>query len=815
MRLNTPGLRRHGQMPVILIAFAICLAQTGCGGCTTTRQSVPAEISVKISDPTFQRLAAITGHVEIEAEGKLKAGRYSFRNFPLEIPANASFTIALNLPVTNSTNISTGQANGQLTTTKTLFVAGVQMPQTLSIESGKASADVDLGRTIAAFLLQLLQQKESETATSNVKDLLDDLVIKKATFVLKSGQLLEMKTLQGEIGDKSVVAFENIQCDEQLNYTGLCRANLNLKNFVCRSGADSGSKNHHALPEPNTGEPRRQTEQPGGVAKVKRKTESDGGTDPITKNTSPAETERQNSALEIKAASASIAMTFTAQRLRDILTMRWNPDTKTDSPSRIELSKFQCTLHNGIIAGDKCTLQIANCKVTKHIDQEPVDFALNGDVHVERASLRSQTAGRNFSALLPEMTDARITMNRADSAEDFSIVTKEGIHARNVQWQIRRPESTIEFTFADAATGPVTISGTEGLTVVLQKGTVVPTRFSWQSHGRTVTASLQNSSMTLNRDVHFDLRESEGLQLDTLPLTVNASSIEVKSGEQELIFRKVKGNAAFKITGDRIDLHSALTVSVDTPQNPPGLQGVPLTIGGVDLTGSKTTMHATLRECRLILPCSRIVDTIKSELPAQRKFDIHKSILADRRWRYRNLSVDEVEIDHPSISNIKFSADNKVTVSGETDIKAIGTVERLQLSLTRFKGEWRQHPWSATGHINGAGQVSYKILPRKSLADSALEYELELKLQVPENLKVDWSQVAGDTLGKTEQALMGAVIKHAAHFAPDDGIPINQSGTIALFPHAQRQLKKVQLSTFKTQLCKDNLFIIFSAEASL
>lgn len=797
---------RLDQWATICFIVLIALVQTNCTGCIPTKQTVPADVSVKIDDPAFQRLAAITKRLELEAEGRMQKGRYSVKGIALEVPRDTTFQLSLVLPVESATSISTGKATGVFTTSKSMRLGGVEMPTSVSIDGGKATAEVDLGRTIAAFLLQLLQEKSSVTATSKLKDILESLLIKKANFVLKPGEKLDLETLKGKIQGDSQVTFESIKCDSKLNYEGFCKIDLSLEDFLFVTPGEGG-QDARALAEHG--------ERPAG-----RTPDGTRGTPDNTRVPSGS----VRGALFVQSKSARIATTFNTRRQGDTLTFLWREgDNSTSSDNQanrapaIALRDFMCIARNGSVAGSQASLQLLRSTITKRINAAPIDLDLQGSVQIEHGVLKTATSERTLQAKLPDATSALFKLNRTEKANVWSIATANAVHGSDIKWQIKKREGTIELNFADAKTGPVTIASNEGLSVTLMKGTAVPSKFSWSSRGRHVRAMLTNSTLALESDVHFALEDTGEARVETLPLSINAKSVELNNGKQNLTLKAVQGKALFKIAGDSIDLHSHLAFSVDPGAMFAGLSGVPLTIDSVDCTASKISMKASFNGCQLKLPCSKIEAAIKKELPRHKSFEVHKSVLDERKWRYRNLIINSVDIDNPSITKIDFRPDSIIQVAGATDIKAEGTVERLK--LLPFGGAekrgWNQHPWSASGHVIGSGNVIYKVVPGKSLADSSLNYDLSLKLQVPDNLSVDWSKVAGDVLGRTEQALVGAVIKHASLFTPEEGIPVNTSGTIPLIPEPDAQLRKIRLSNFSTRTSKDCLYVVFSAAAEL
>ena len=83
-------------------------------------------------------------------------------------------------------------------------------------------------------------------------------------------------------------------------------------------------------------------------------------------------------------------------------------------------------------------------------------------------------------------------------------------------------------------------------------------------------------------------------------------------------------------------------------------------------------------------------------------------------------------------------------------------------------------------------------------------------MPVPEKLTVDWSQVADDLIGKTENALIGSAIKHANYFTDKDGIPLDFKGSAPLFTKPEPILEKIHVDKFKLVPKGDRVQILIS-----
>ena len=753
------------SLSLVLSLFVLHLACAGLTGCAScTRTTIPADATIHITDPTFQRLSAVTSKIDVKASGTLREGRYSFRNVPMVVPADTSFTLTLSLPVQNDTTIAVGAATGQLTLSRSISIASVPAPQSVEIKSGKATIDVDFGRTLAAFLIDLFQKKESQLKGAKVQDILNTLQVDQASFRLRPDTALNLKTFKATIGENSTIAFANLKCDEHFNYNGDCAMTINLKSLAMLSQEDT-----------TTDEKR----------------------------------------LQLTASATKLAMKFGLKRQADALTLTWK-DESSSTKSVVSLADFLCGARNGTIFGARCDLQIDSCLLTKRIDEEPVDIEMTGILELTDGALISKSPQRRIRATLPGSTTVNVAVNRNQNHSSLLVSSKQGIRATDLEWQIHTKDATVLLNLISADTSAFTLSSGKGLSVSLKQGNLVPSKLIWQSQGRSITANLRNSAMVLPKDVHFDINGSD-VQTQDLKLSLKAPRIELRSGGQRMELRNLQGDVNLKTANDQIDLTSKLSVMLKNSADR-GLPNVPLQIETVQLTATKSAIKASLENCKLSIATTNLAQVIRNSLPERKSFAVNKPVLQNRRWRYRNLNLSDVTLTHPSLSKLDFHKNNLIDVEGGADVSASGTVERFQLGLNPSdEGQrgWKEHPWSAKGHVAGGGQVTFRIIPADSLAETKLGYNLNLKMKVPEDLTVDWSQVAGDIPAKAEQAALGAVVKHAALFSAEEGIPIISSGTMPLFKNGDARLKKLKVSTFKTNVNNGTLTILFSAQTNL
>jgi hypothetical protein len=150
-----------------------------------------------------------------------------------------------------------------------------------------------------------------------------------------------------------------------------------------------------------------------------------------------------------------------------------------------------------------------------------------------------------------------------------------------------------------------------------------------------------------------------------------------------------------------------------------------------------------------------------------------------------------------------------------SDVAANGTVEKFELHpFDRRLTGWKVMTWSAKGHVMGTGNVAFQFLPGVTLADSTLKYKASCKMSIPDNLAVDWSGVSGDVLGNAERTVVQQVIKNAAYFTAEKGIPIESVGEVKPFKATVRS-KRITVRSFSITSGQEGVVITLNARAKI
>ncbi len=144
-----------------IIALMSCiLLFGGCAEVKPQKQTVKADISIKVEDPVIRRITAITDRFDLEATGKFKGGSFMVHDKKLTFAPDTTFTLKLTLPIDDPKVISTKNATGELTTSQPISVNGIPAPQHLILKKGTVTGDVDIVRTIGIFIFNVLENQD-------------------------------------------------------------------------------------------------------------------------------------------------------------------------------------------------------------------------------------------------------------------------------------------------------------------------------------------------------------------------------------------------------------------------------------------------------------------------------------------------------------------------------------------------------------------------------------------------------------------------------------------------------------------------------
>ena len=229
---------------------------------------------------------------------------------------------------------------------------------------------------------------------------------------------------------------------------------------------------------------------------------------------------------------------------------------------------------------------------------------------------------------------------------------------------------------------------------------------------------------------------------------------------------------------------------------------------GFSLESRNGNAVAHIGQCIVTVDDSAIEEAIRDQLPNNKVFALNKCV-EDKKWRYRNVMVNTVTVKNLSLEDASQDSNNSLAFSVSGDVAAAGTVDKTHLLDAFSKSpKWDTKPWSATAHCNGNGTVTYKLVPKDSLANSEIQYKIAMKLPIPDDVKLDWSQVTGGLMRAAEKAI---IVSHLSKIT----VPINYGSTAKIFATKKKQLMSIKVSHMVVSPCATGSELSFAADADL
>jgi hypothetical protein len=257
-----------------------------------------------------------------------------------------------------------------------------------------------------------------------------------------------------------------------------------------------------------------------------------------------------------------------------------------------------------------------------------------------------------------------------------------------------------------------------------------------------------------------------------------------------------------------VDLDGKINFSVAN-SNIFGSNKTDVSVNGLSVESKNGRSSAQLKSCCIVIPVAALKEQIEEHLPDDKVYPINKTMLAERKWRYKNAVVESITLHNPRLDKIEMTSAGvaKFTASGDADAK--GTIEKGGLlSIVKGPSKWEQRPWTASAHMVGSGIVNYKIVANNSLSNSELDYSVSMDLPLPDDIDLDWSQVNDGLLEKAER---NAVVKSIQKLKPLHLEFLNKK--VKLFPNGRKNFNALKLKDLKSKPVAAGLELDFNANA--
>ncbi|HND70284.1 MAG TPA: hypothetical protein PL112_25965, partial [Candidatus Obscuribacter sp.] len=181
------------------------------GGCAPSdfavKQKVSTVLDVPVTQPDLKHLLAVTSKMQIVASGQFAPGNYWSHKKQLSFAPDTSFQVNLEMPVENPEILSTRNATGFLATSKEFAVNAVPVPKNIQLVEGKLTGEVEYGKWLGAFLVNLLQLGNND---GGLRSTIASMKIESARLELKPGAKLVFGQKSLIVGENSSITLNNL-----------------------------------------------------------------------------------------------------------------------------------------------------------------------------------------------------------------------------------------------------------------------------------------------------------------------------------------------------------------------------------------------------------------------------------------------------------------------------------------------------------------------------------------------------------------------------------------------------------------------------
>ena len=683
---------------LIYLAYFSCISTcalviTGCSPnhlAALPKQNVAATFDIKVTDPELRNLTNVMSNVELEATGSFKEGHYLLNNTVISIPANTTFKLSLSLPIDNPAVVSTRNAEGYLWTSQSIGVNTVPVPQKILLEKGKVSAEIDLGRTLAAFMFNLLQvAPEGE----NLHQMVDTIQIKEAKLHLRDNSSLSIDKSKMHVGAESVIVISNLTIDKNFSYGGDCSVYITF-DPDCRWIGE-----------------RVDCTWEGGNSTLALKINKVGNRMVLTKDA----TVKKNQKIMLSNCN------FRFGKLK-----RSNAHTTT---CLIDLDELNWSHEVGVVGSKMHFL---------------------GNMNFVNTQLRIKTDVHETLANFPGKVPAILGVDIKSSGRETHFATTGPASAQEGRITVSKKDSNLVLHLGQTVLGPVDFDKLGSLHFRLEKGTAAFKQLDWS--GKTSSFNLVaagTSVLTVPDDMMIDKYGAGKTHLN-MPLSLRLGSGKLKTPGGSLDLNDLNGDVLIDV-GETIQLSSDLDFKLPKC---PMLEGydADVKVRGLQLTLANGMSNILLKNCTVVIPQTALYQTIVARVPKDLQFNMDKSLQKEKKWRYKNAMATHADVTNLKIEKIITKKANSLSFDASADAVVTGTIEKGSLAAMFGEGKtahWTEKPWEIQGHVRGSGIANYKF--NSSDKKNDLSYDIAMTLLVPEDVTLDWSKVAFGFLEKVER----------------------------------------------------------------
>lgn len=735
------------KIPLLIWILALVPLLASCSLFADSRKhSVDAAFSVKITDRNIRRLTDVTRKADIRVKGKFKHGSFVVNGVVMSIPEDTSFALDLELPIDNPAEISTRNARGRFSTSKQISIDLVPCPRTVEVQKGKVSAEISLARTLTAFFLNLIQ---AGSPGGSIKDMIDNARFEKLELLIRPDSRLELGKRNLHLVEGSRVELLSADIDHNLDYRGRLHLNFKFGDHCLWPGEKvdcffQGGDADLALDAVKSGA-FLTLSLPAGVGTAK--------------------------SINLE----SCKFDFGKEKRSSVSARR----------CAISLDKLKWE--------DAAKLAHPNLDFGASMDMISADLLLKTDIHETRG---------HFDQPVPGILD--VSINQKDRSVHFR--TSEPALATNATITIAKEPTVVRLTLGDTLVGPVDFGKTGSLSFELEGGATSLRELEWKaSRGGLTLKCGPNSVLTVPREMYLAKAEGAAGTRLKMPLSLDLGEATLKLKQTSVRLKRLKGNLDLEV-GDGISIRSDLDFAL-AGSRLLGARETDVLADGLDLSVVDGTTRVDLKKCSVTIPDLVLEEAIRQKVPRTMSIKLHKTLREDRKWRYRHVVADRVSVEDFTIGELVSGDDQTLRFTASGDVEVTGTVEKGGLVFHRDDG-WKECPWTLSGRAKGNGTARYKFRKEPNSPLEMLDYNLAMQFEIPDDVELDWSKVAGGILKAAEKKVILGRLKEVK-------VPVSHSGSLTVFHKDDPLWRNLRIKDLSIKDRKDGVEIEFSASEKL
>jgi hypothetical protein len=682
------------------LAIFVLLLAGGCGRSLVGEHSIPAHVKIDVKDPLCRRLTEATEQFEVLAAGEFKAGSFLVQGVPVRVAKGTIFKLELTLPIKDPEHIDTTLATGHLWTSSPLFVSGVPITQDVRLSNGKATAEVDLVRTIGIFLFNILQnQLVDSSGGSGFKDVVETIRVKRAILSLRPGASFDLGKIHLVAAPGSRVELKDIVMDQAWNYDGELLFDMHF------------SKGCNYIGEK----------------------------------------------VDISFNGGNALFTLHAHRLHTVVTL-------SSIEEQRQLNLEDCTYRFGkqkqsSVSADSAFLNFSQFSWQKREEEEKSRVHALAHMVLNNTRVQLKNPRVSLTALFTDPVPANLQIDRDLNGRQILFSTEKSNTASNLDIDLTRKSTKTSIALVDAKIGPVSLTKSGDLQFSLDQGTAVLRQLDWEKgkkEFRLVTGP--GSTLSITEGLSMELSRDESGTHCSLPISIRLGTATLTGSFGTLKLGGLTGDLA--VDADKeVGIQGNLSFSI-VQSELLGNHQVDVKVHGIDIASKEGQAVIHFSDCSILVPNKVLYAEIDKSLPKERTYPIEKTLLNRQRWRYRNIVVKSLILRNPKIEKLWAVRNEEERFSGRGELQAIGTVEKSGLmSVLKSSNDWQERSWTAKGKVAGAGVLEYQFVPNGALADSQFDYTLHMNLPLPDDLDLDWSKVSSGILQKAEKSVIIGQVK--------------------------------------------------------